>query len=239
MEERRGKTGALAEDPLRVRERNAQKNAETLPAWLLPDWAQKTLRDKARSDKLARKSRIAPVGYKAQEQAALFLEETASRAETTVGSITQLERAGEINAEEAQTKRKERKDDARVRRRDARGETLDTVDAAVGKAPLAVGSGQVAARQGEEGASSTSEESPVKQALQYQVCVENYWGRVRTLTQRGAAHAAGSWDATTHRCLPDTWLGGIAGRVAPPASLLEEASSRPQSKEKRDRNGHE
>ena len=79
------KMGALCEDPLRVRERNAQKNAETLPAWLLPDWAQKTLRDKARSDKLARKSSIAPVGYKAQEQAALFLEETASL-NTSVGS---------------------------------------------------------------------------------------------------------------------------------------------------------
>ena len=207
-----------------MRERNAQKNAETLPAWLLPDWAQKTLRDKARSDKLARKSRIAPVGYKAQEQAALFLEETASRAETnytSVGSITQMERAGEIDAQEAQTKRKERKDDARVRRRDARGETLDTVDAAVGKAPL-----QWDPEKWNPGKATKAprvvEESPVKQALQYQVCVENYWRRVRTLTQRGAAHAAGAGTRRPIAALPDTWLGGIAGRVAPPASLLKE-----------------
>ena len=213
------KTGALAEDPLRVRERNAQKNAETLPAWLLPDWAQKTLRDKARSDKLARKARIAPVGYKAQEQAALFLEETTTC--TSVGSITQMERAGEINAEEAQTKRQERKDDARVRRRDARGETLDTVDAAVGKAPL-----EFDPDKWQPGTKKAPprvvEESPVKQALQYQTTVENYWGRVRTLTQRGAAHAAGAGTRRPIANLPDSWLGGIAGRVAPPASLLRE-----------------
>jgi hypothetical protein len=221
------KMGALCEDPLRVRERNAQKNAETLPAWLLPDWAQKTLKDKARSDKLARKSRIAPVGYKAQEQAALFLEETASRAETnytSVGSITALEKAGVLDAQEANTKRQERKDDARVRRRDARGETLDTVDAAVGKAPLDWDPDKWTAipKTAKKAPPRVVEESPVKQAQRYQATVENYWGRVRTLTQRGAAHAAGAGTRRPIAALPDTWLGGIAGRVAPPASLLKE-----------------
>ena len=73
------------------------------------------------------------------------------------------------------------------------------------------------------------EESPVKQALQYQVCVENYWGRVRTLTQRGAAHAAGREDAAAHR--------GFAGHVvrwhrwkgSPAGISLEGKSSRPES----------
>ena len=66
------------------------------------------------------------------------------------------------------------------------------------------------------------EESPVKQAERYQACVENYWGRVRTLTQRGRRHAAGAGTRRPIAALPDTWLGGIAGRVAPPASLLKE-----------------
>ena len=128
-----------------------------------------------------------------------------------------LERAGEINAEEAQTKRKERKDDARVRRRRARRDP-GYVDAAIGKAPT-VGSGQVGGRQLQllkapprqvEGRPSSRRALPAQGEL---LGPRAHIDRERPMPPERARRPIAA--------LPDTWLGGIAGRVAPPANAVE------------------
>ena len=168
-------------DARRDRERVAAQLASTGPETLLPIWATKTLGARARDEALAKVARVAPSAYHAQARPPPVL------------SFFEPAAPAPLAAPEAPGERARSPDDLRAARREQRGAPLDIVAVSPSKKPArSTFDAEAWDPSRPKAAAKTKLAKPEKEAAAYQKTVETYWARIRNLTHRGAAHAAGA-----------------------------------------------
>ncbi|KAH8057325.1 dynein light chain binding protein [Aureococcus anophagefferens] len=237
-----GRHGGPQLAPARERERAALTG---LPESLRPTWATHSLGAKARDDALTRVARVAPAAYHAAARTAaggfgesMSLDESSDgdarrtrrrRARPRCPSSTR--RPGTPNRRRSRRPPRRRRPRsgassrargaARARRGPPSPSAAPATTATSFDAELWNPGARLPGNAGDDASVSSVADAP-REAARYQEAVENYWARVRALVHRGAAHAAGAGKRRALAQLPDAWLGGIAGRVAPPKALLRE-----------------
>jgi len=239
-----GRHGGPQLAPARERERAALTG---LPESLRPTWATHSLGAKARDDALTRVARVAPAAYHAAARTAaggfgesMSLDESSdgdarsgvddAPGAPQVSIVDEAPRDAEPAPKPAPatpTSPSKRRQLARERR--GAGAARSSVSPSAAPATTATSfdaelwnpGARLPGGERDDASLSSVADAP-REAARYQEAVENYWARVRALVHRGAAHAAGAGKRRALAQLPDAWLGGIAGRVAPPKALLRE-----------------